>query len=156
MSVVLRPISRSAADALLARRTPTDVEVASDHPTEFSAGIAEAVGGDSPLGPFFMHRAQDEVVIGEIGGGFVAADTVEIGYAVVTSCWGRGFATDAVRALIDRAREVPAIERIVANTPLDRPGSRRVLEKAGFALVGEADDEHEGAAIRVKRWELAL
>jgi hypothetical protein len=79
VSVVLRPISRSAADALLARRTPTDVEVASDHPTEFSAGIAEAVGGGSPLGPFFVHRAQDEVVVGEIGGGFIAADTVEIG-----------------------------------------------------------------------------
>lgn len=156
MSVVLRPISRSAADALLARRAPTDVEVAADHPTEFSAGIAEAVGGGSPLGPFFVHRAQDEVVIGEIGGGFVAADTVEIGYAVVPSCWGRGYATDAVRALVDRARDVPAIERIVANTPLDRPASGRVLEKAGFTLVGEADDEHEGAVLRVKRWELAL
>jgi hypothetical protein len=48
MNVVLRPISRSAADALLARRTPTDVEVAADYPTEFSAGIAEAVGGGPP------------------------------------------------------------------------------------------------------------
>ena len=156
MSVVLRPMSRSAADALLARRTPTDVEVAADHPTEFSAGIAEAVGGGSPLGPFFVHRANDEVVIGEIGGAVVAADTVEIGYALVPSCWGRGHATDAVRALVDRARDVPAIERIVANTPLDRPASGRVLEKAGFALMGEAVDEHEGAAMRVRRWELAL
>ena len=156
MSVVLRPISRSAADALLARRAPTDVEVASDHPTEFSAGIAEAVGGGSPLGPFFVHRAQDEVVVGEIGGGFVSGNTVEIGYAVVASCWGRGYATDAVRALVDRARDVPAIERIVANTPVDRPASGRVLEKAGFAFKGEADDEHEGAVLRVKQWELAL
>jgi RimJ/RimL family protein N-acetyltransferase len=156
MSVVLRPISRSAADALLARRAPTDVAVASDHPTEFSAGIAEAVGGGSPLGPFFVHRAQDEVVVGEIGGGFVSGNTVEIGYAVVASCWGRGYATDAVRALVDRARDVPAIERIVANTPLDRPASGRVLEKAGFAFMGEADDEHEGAVLQVKQWELAL
>jgi RimJ/RimL family protein N-acetyltransferase len=103
-----------------------------------------------------VHRAQDEVVVGEIGGGFVSGNTVEIGYAVVASCWGRGYATDAVRTLVDRARDVPAIERIVANTPLDRPASGRVLEKAGFAFVGEADDEHEGAVLRVKQWELAL
>lgn len=68
----------------------------------------------------------------------------------------RGYATDAVRALVGRARDVPAIARIVASTPLDRPASGRVLERAGFACVGEADDEHEGDVIRVKRWELVL
>ena len=54
------------------------------------------------------------------------------------------------------ARGVPAIARMVASAPLDRPASGRVLEKAGFAVVGEADDDHEGAVVRVKRWELAL
>jgi hypothetical protein len=39
---------------------------------------------------------------------------------------------------------------------LTAPRAGRVLEKAGFALVGEADDEHEGAVLRVKQWELAL
>lgn len=79
MSVVLRPITAGSAEALLAGRAPPDVEVAADHPTEFSAGIAGAVGGGSPLGPFFVHRAGDEVVVGEIGGGFVTGDAVEIG-----------------------------------------------------------------------------
>jgi RimJ/RimL family protein N-acetyltransferase len=96
------------------------------------------------------------VVVGEIGGGFVGPGLVEIGYAVVPSCWGRGHATEAVRALVERARAVPQVERIVAHTPLDRPASGRVLEKAGFAFVREEDDEHEGVALRVKRWELAL
>ena len=136
MSVLLRPISRSAADALLARRTPTDVEVAADHPTEFSAGIAEAVGGGSPLGPFFVHRARDEVVIGEIGGGFVAADTVEIGYALVPSCWGRGYATDAVRALVDRARDVPAIARDRRQHAARPPGQRARPREGGLRADG--------------------
>lgn len=70
----------------------------------------------------------------------ISAGAVE---EVVVSCWGRGYATDAVRALLDRARDVPAIERVVASTPLDRPASGRVLEKAGFTCVGEDDDEHE-------------
>lgn len=92
--------------------------------------------------------------MGEIGGAFVAPGVVEIGYAVVPSCWGRGYATAAVRALVARAREVSDIERVVAHTPLDRPASGRVLEKAGFTFAGEQDDEHDGVRIRVRRWEL--
>jgi RimJ/RimL family protein N-acetyltransferase len=153
--VVLRPISPVAAEALLVGRTPDDVRVAADHPTEFSTGIAQRVGGGSPLGPFFVHRAADDVVVGEIGGAFIDTGVVEIGYAIVESCWSRGYATDAIRALVDRAREIPDIERIVAHTPLDRPASGRALEKAGFTLVGETEDEHEGTLMCVKRWELA-
>jgi RimJ/RimL family protein N-acetyltransferase len=154
MSVQLRPISQAAADAVLGGRGPADVLVAAGYPTEFSAGIAAQVGRDSPLGPFFLHRLDDDVVVGEIGGGFVAAGLVEIGYAVVASCRGLGYATEAVRLLVDRARENPAIERMVGHTPLDRPASGRVLHKAGFAFMGEEDDEHEGVPMRVQRWEL--
>src|SRR4051794_6517129 len=109
MSVVLRPISRSAAEALLAGDTPDDVRVADDHPTEFSAGIAENMGEGSALGPFFLHRTDDDVVVGEIGAGFSGPGTVEIGYAVVGSCQGRGYATDAVRELVGRLRGVAGI-----------------------------------------------
>jgi RimJ/RimL family protein N-acetyltransferase len=154
MSVVLRPISRSAAEALLAGHTPDDVRVADDHPTEFSVGIAENMGEASALGPFFLHRTDDDVVVGEIGAGFSGPGTVEIGYAVVDSCQGRGYATDAVRELVERLRGVAGIRRVVAHAPLDRPASGRVLEKAGFAFAGETDDEHEGATLRVQRWEL--
>jgi RimJ/RimL family protein N-acetyltransferase len=155
MSVVLRPISPAAAARLRAAQRPEDVAVAPDHPTEFSAGVARQVGTGSPLGPFFLHREADEVVVGEIGGGFVAPGVVEIGYAIVPSCWGRGYATEAVRALVERAREVSDIERVIAHTPLDRPASGRVLEKAGFRCTGEEDDEHDGVPIRVRAWELA-
>jgi len=49
---------------------------------------------------------------------------------------------------------IPGIERVIGHTPLDRPASGRVLEKAGFTNVGEEEDEHEGTRIRVNRWEL--
>lgn len=157
--VVLRAISAASAEALRAGRNPTDVRVADDYPTEFSAGVGQHAQDQGALGPFFLHRVEDDVVVGEIGGGAVAPGLVEIGYAVVTSCWGRGYATEAVRALVARARALPAVERIVAHTPLDRPASGRVLEKAGFTRMGEEedeDDEHDGARMRVYRWELAL
>jgi RimJ/RimL family protein N-acetyltransferase len=155
-SVILRPISVDAAAAVLDGRRPPDVQVADDYPTEFSLGIAAQVGGGSPLGPFYIHRTTDEVVVGEIGGGLVSPAVAEIGYAIVGSCWGRGHATDAVRLLIEIARATPGIEHLRAHTPLERPASGRVVAKAGMRPLGEVEDEHEGTTIRVMRWELAL
>jgi RimJ/RimL family protein N-acetyltransferase len=155
-SVTLRPVSAVAAAAVLAGRRPPDVQVPYDYPTEFSEAIAKQAGARSPLGPFFIHRIADDVAVGEIGGGFIAPGVAEIGYAIVPSCWGRGHATDAVRRLIEVARENGAIDRLIAHTPLDRPASGRVLAKAGLRSVGEAADEHDGVSIKVMRWELRL
>ncbi len=156
-TVVLKPISSRAAEALAAGRAP-DVAVAPGYPTEFSAGVGQAAraAGAAGLGPFFIHRLEDDVVVGEIGAAFVADGTVEIGYAIVPSVWGRGHATEAVRAMVELARRDAAIARVVANTPVDRPASGRVVEKAGFVPAGEHVDEHEGQAIRVIRWELPV
>ena len=44
MTIVLREVTRDAADAVLAGKRPGDVRVADDYPTEFSAGMAQAVG----------------------------------------------------------------------------------------------------------------
>ena len=82
---------------------------------------------------------------------------IEIGYAVVESQRNRGYATAAVEALVARAREAAEVRRIVAHTPLERPESGRVLEKAGFSMVREIDDaDEDGNVVRVKEWALAV
>jgi len=152
VSVVLRPISPAAAAAVAAGRRPDDVTVATDYPTEFSTGVVAGVGRGQALGPYFVHRGDDDVVVGEIGGDTVEPATVEIGYAIVASEWRRGHASAAVSELVAIAADDPAIERLVAHTPLDRPASGRVLEKAGFERVAEVEDEHDGQVLRVLRW----
>ena len=156
MTIVLREVTRDAADAILAGGRPVGVRVADDYPTEFSAGVAEQVGAEGQFGPCFLHRTEDDLVVGEIGGAFVDEEgTIEIGYAVVRSQWNRGYATAAVEAIVTKAREASEVSRIVAHTPLERPESGRVLEKAGFGLVREMDDEDaEGNVVRVKEWAL--
>ncbi len=158
MTIVLREMTRDAADAILAGERPGNVRVADDYPTEFSAGVARYVGAERQFGPFFLHRRDDDLVVGEIGGAFVdEAGTIEIGYAVVESEWNRGYATAAVEALVAKAREASDVRRIVAHAPLERPESGRVLVKAGFARVGEIDDaDEDGNVVRVVEWELAV
>lgn len=130
--------------------------MAEDYPTEFSKGVAEQVANGSNLGPYVIYALKDNIVVGEIGGAFTGPGTVEIGYAVVRSLWGRGIATEAVRELTGIIRKRTDVERIVAHTPLDRPESARVVEKAGFIFVREIEDSHEGITVRVKEWELRL
>jgi RimJ/RimL family protein N-acetyltransferase len=105
-----------------------------------------------------LHRSQDDLVVGEIGAAFIdEVGTLEIGYAVVESQGNRGYATAAVEALVARAREASEVRRIVAHTPLDRPQSGRVVEKAGFAMLRETDDLDEvGNVLRAQKCELAL
>jgi RimJ/RimL family protein N-acetyltransferase len=113
------------------------VRVADDYPTEFSAGMAQAVGTEGQF-HYFVHRLEDDVVVGEIGGALVDEEgTIEVGYAVVESQQNRGYATAAVEALVAKLREASGVRRFVAHAPLERPESGRVVEKAGFAMVRE-------------------
>lgn len=154
MLVVLRAMSSVAAGAISAGERPEEVRLAEDYPTEFSAAAAQGVGSEGQFGPFFVQRRADELVIGEIGGAFIDEDgTIEIGYAIVESQWNRGYASAAVEALVTKARAASEVRRIVAHTPLARPQSGRVLEKAGFARTREMDDVDEaGNVMRVHEW----
>ena len=157
MTIVLREVTREAAEAILAGERPANVRVADDYPTEFSAGMSEAVGTEGQF-HYFIHRLEDDVVVGEIGAAFVDEEgTIEIGYAIVESEQNRGYATAAVEALVAKIRQASEVRRFVAHAPLERPESGRVVEKAGFAMVREMDDTDEaGNVLRVKEWELTV
>lgn len=156
MNLRLERMTAATAAALLDGQRPTDIEVASDYPTEFSQGVASQVATGSELGPYVIHSPTEPIVVGEIGGAFTGEGTVEIGYAVVKSHWGRGIATGAVRELVRLLAARTDVQRVVAHTPLDRPESARVVEKAGFTFVREVEDTHEGVTLRVKEWELLV
>jgi hypothetical protein len=59
-----------------------------------------------------------------------------------------------VRELVRRLALRADVARVVAHTPLDRPESARVVEKAGFTFVREVEDTHDGVTLCVKEWEL--
>ncbi|WP_331729816.1 GNAT family N-acetyltransferase [Streptomyces sp. NBC_00073] len=59
----------------------------------------------------------------------------ELGYRLLPSAWGRGYATEGARALMSRAFTNLGAERIVATTMTVNAASRRVMEKAGLSLV---------------------
>lgn len=64
-----------------------------------------------------------------------SADEPELGYRLRRPTWGKGYATEGSRALIDRAFGELGARRVVAGTMAVNAGSRRVMEKAGLRLV---------------------
>jgi RimJ/RimL family protein N-acetyltransferase len=59
----------------------------------------------------------------------------ELGYRLRREVWGRGFATEGSRALIDKAVAELGADRVNASTMAVNIGSRRVMEKAGLRFV---------------------
>ncbi len=62
--------------------------------------------------------------------------TAETGYWVGEAYWGRGLATEALRLATAYAFDRFDFERVQACVLEGNPASRRVVEKAGFALEG--------------------
>lgn len=59
-------------------------------------------------------------------------NNVDVGYAFLPQYWLKGYASEAVSAVLAFARNTLGIKRILGITTLDNAGSIRVLEKAGF------------------------
>ena len=57
---------------------------------------------------------------------------LEVGYALGSAYRGHGYATEALRALIDHAFGELGVRRLVAGTGRDNPGSVRLLERVGM------------------------
>lgn len=66
----------------------------------------------------------------------ILARTAEIGYWIGEAHWGRGYATEALKAVVSYAFQTFDYHRLEAYHFGWNPASGRVLEKAGFKLEG--------------------
>jgi RimJ/RimL family protein N-acetyltransferase len=76
----------------------------------------------------------DGEVVGDIVS-WVEEGRHELGYWIGQSSWGRGYATAALRLLLEEVPDRPMFARVAAHNVR----SRRVLEKCGFVHAGEED-----------------
>ncbi len=147
--LVLRPVPWDEVQAITSgRRLPG---WADDYPAEgdtviagllFRAGPAAWPGADQAWGHRQVVERATGLVVGGIGfaGPPGAAGEVELGYGIVPSRRGRGYATEAVAAMLAVAWADPAVQAVVASTASGNLASQRVLEKAGLRLVGRDGD----------------
>lgn len=68
-------------------------------------------------------------------------NSIEIGCSIARRFWGRGFASEAVKAVLDYLLEEEKIDRVTAWCAADNIGSMRAMEKAGMCQ----ESREEGA-----------
>jgi RimJ/RimL family protein N-acetyltransferase len=78
-------------------------------------------------------------------------NSVEIGYGMVTSQRGKGFATEAVHLLVQAGFARQEIRSITAATIPSNAASIRVLEKNQFGRDGRMSDPEDGEVLLWRR-----
>lgn len=150
MTVRLSPATQTHFSRLLDGQPPEpgmalpDTPVAEAEVLAMLAGLAEAV--DKIFSPAaWLIVAGDELV------GLMSVTSVleqgrlQIGYGVAPGSQGRGHASAAVAALVDWGRRAERVSALYAETRTDNIASQRVLERGGFARIGERLDAEDGA-----------
>jgi RimJ/RimL family protein N-acetyltransferase len=84
----------------------------------------------------FVVAQRDGAIMGAAGIAKLDGETAEIGYWLGVPYWGKGYATEAARAVIDYAFEELDHATLHAGARVTNPASRRVLEKCGFQWSG--------------------
>jgi RimJ/RimL family protein N-acetyltransferase len=155
MTVTLREIAPSDLDSIFEfERDPVAVRLAaftSDDPDDrsrFDAHWARILADPSILARAIEHDGQ---LVGTIAS-FVMEGDREVTYWVAREHWGRGFASRALELLLGEIAERPLWARAVD----DNLGSLRVLERAGFVVVGDNVDFAPGRQAEVRELILRL
>ena len=85
----------------------------------------------------------EEILIGAIGLDFVPEHRhARLGYWLGRPYWNKGYATEAVTAVIEYGFTLPHVQRIYAGLFSDNPASARVLQKAGMTYEGRLREHY--------------
>ncbi|MGO9436022.1 MAG: GNAT family N-acetyltransferase [Terracidiphilus sp.] len=97
---------------------------------------SEADWDQWPAGSYLIFSRQKEnLLLGGTGLSFKTPVFAVTGYVLAQDAWGQGFATEALRAMVDLARET-GVKRLEAVCHAAHRASAHVLEKCGFECDG--------------------
>jgi [ribosomal protein S5]-alanine N-acetyltransferase len=91
-------------------------------------------------GPYLIWSLDGETLLGSTGLSFETAVRAVTGYVLAQDAWGRGYATEALRAMIDVARRA-GFRELDAACHTANLASAHVLEKCGFASIGTLPEQ---------------
>lgn len=114
-----------------------------------------------PAGPYLIRRRSDGWLLGGTGLGFETPEQAVTGYVLAKDAWGQGYATEALTAVVDIARQT-GVRRLYALCHPEHRASWRVLEKCGFVRESVRSQRAEfpnlapGVAQEAHRYRLVL
>ncbi|MGL6074866.1 MAG: GNAT family N-acetyltransferase [Fimbriiglobus sp.] len=158
----MEPVIIQAGRLELVLQTPEEVlawveslppEVRGEVSPDWIARVLATLPGDV-WSLSFAARLREGVPVGVVAfkGPPDNSGTVEIAYGIDEEHQRQGYATEAATALVAYALANRRVFRVRAHTKADNPASIRVLERCGFAPLGEVMDPEDGLVLR---WEVS-
>jgi RimJ/RimL family protein N-acetyltransferase len=143
--LVLRPFAEDDVDALLVFHSDPEAVRYVPYPPRDRAAVAGVLERkragtgwrkEGDLIELAVTLAEDGTLIGDVLLALrsVEHETVEVGYIFAPAHGGQGYATEAVRALLDLAFGELGARRVVARVDDRNLPSRRLLERLGVRL----------------------
>jgi RimJ/RimL family protein N-acetyltransferase len=141
--LVLRRPRMADAEAMFARYT-SDPDVTryvgwpvhgAVNDTRAFLSFADAEWDHWPAGAYLIFSRAGGTLLGSTGLSFETSYRAMTGYVLARDAWGQGFASEALRAMVDLAPTC-RVRRLYAICHTDHTASYRVLEKCGFAREG--------------------
>ena len=167
--LILRPLTLADAPAVFVWGGDPEVNRYMAYPLERSMADAEAwlreverADGRNDL-DFGFVRKENGLLIGSGGvyrkkGTWWRRSWWTLGYNLRRDCWGRGYAAEAARAMVDFAHRKRGARIFLADHAVDNPASGRVLEKCGlvFDHNGQYSKLDDSATFPSKSYRLEL
>ena len=104
---------------------------------EFIAACVDAWASGTRL-PYILTTRDSDTAIGMLDAR-MHGTTVDIGYVLARSHWGKALMPEAIQSFTDAALHSGGIYRVQATCDTENIASQRVLEKAGFRREGRLD-----------------
>ncbi|MFC8698521.1 GNAT family N-acetyltransferase [Streptomyces parvus] len=143
--LVLHPMSVAEAEQTAKGEPDADVRWEQGYPTEGDVTVARrflercaSTGDPQPFGPYVIRRRSDHRAIGGMGFHLPPDEhgSVTIGYGLVPAARGKGYASEALRALLSLARD-QGVTSVKGDADHANTASQHVMTAAGMRQTGE-------------------
>jgi [ribosomal protein S5]-alanine N-acetyltransferase len=95
-----------------------------------------------PAGNYLIFPRGSDHLVGGTGLSFKSSTIAVTGYVLAQDAWGQGFATEALSAMVDVARQT-GVKRVEAICHAEHAPSARVLEKCEFLREAVSAEQFE-------------
>ncbi|MFG2888325.1 GNAT family N-acetyltransferase [Streptomyces sp. NPDC048248] len=145
--LLIHPLNAAEAERVLTGIPDDAARWAPGYPAEGDASAARrflrtcaSTGDPQPFGTYVIRRREDGRAIGGVDfhGRPDENGSVTIGYGLISSAHGKGYASEALRALLTFAR-AQGVSSVHGDTGRENFASQHVMTAVGMRLVAEDD-----------------
>ncbi|AHE31010.1 GNAT family N-acetyltransferase [Burkholderia pseudomallei] len=103
-----------------------------------------------------VFQLKDSVYIGYVQATVQSSEQCSIAYVLFTKYWGKGFASEAVQAMLTHLADAFGVRKVTACTEIENLASRALLSRLGFEETASSKFSVESTERIYQKWIVPL